>query len=490
MMLPYVCGAKLTRTSTREWQPCAVEGEAIPDAATVRFGFGMSWVEGQLPSGASCSVAAFGSDPTPGIRKVCECLPDSNGNSFMDRNDFGVKWSRCAAEGENCQCSTTIRFGAGLRWNAVDAKQVRAAVTRADPDADQNEPVACEAESFGGDDPAPGSKKECWCEQSHAPLPQEKVAIVMLSRHPPDVNSWLKYHLNYMKVDHIFMEVEDTPAFDTIWNSLPSDIQQKVTVTKAPPTGTATDSRPRDDYETLQARQVKAMQLARDNARRLGIQWLIHIDDDELLYTPLQRPIGQILGSMPDGFDQAYIPNVEAVYPSAEIKSCFTETHQANVNRYKFVSYANGKAAVRLANPVLFPAGPHQWRTTGNLEPNSIHLDQEPFGAPMMVVHYESCPFSRWEDKFWELGNTPPEKVSKIPFPFYKDSINTMQHCRPSKGGKPAFVALRTDKRARCNEASLRKFWENHKSIKNPKLARADYMTINIPWSQILGLGQ
>ena len=78
--------------------------------------------------------------------------------------------------------------------------------------------------------------------------------------------------------------------------------------------------------------------------------------------------------------------------------------------------------------PVLeaYPAGPHQWRNAKNQELPSVHLDQaccvfvgfvtldvrrsradqvpgfvllqEPFGPALMVIHYESCPFSRWQD--------------------------------------------------------------------------------------------
>ena len=90
------------------------------------------------------------------------------------------------------------------------------------------------------------------------------------------------------------------------------------------------------------------------------------------------------------------------------------------------------------------PAGPHLWRDGLNQDLQSVHMDQvclfvclfgwlvgwlvgclvglfasktkevvvvfqgdkgsqrdelkEPFGPPIMVVHYESCPFSRWQD--------------------------------------------------------------------------------------------
>jgi len=171
------------------------------------------------------------------------------------------------------------------------------------------------------------------------------------------------------------------------------------------------------------------MERARTLAAKLGIDWLVHIDDDELLYSPTQRRVGEVLAAVPRVFRQAYVPNVEAVYESSNVKNCFSETREVNTNPYAFNSYANGKSAVRVASDDLIPAGPHQWKSTTGLDVSSVHLDREPFGAPLLVLHFESCPFVRWEDKFWELGNTSPDKVQAIPFQFYRESIARFQRC-------------------------------------------------------------
>ena len=42
---------------------------------------------------------------------------------------------------------------------------------------------------------------------------------------------------------------------------------------------------------------------------------------------------------------------------------------------------------------------------------------KEPFGPPIMVVHYESCPFSRWQDtKMVEIW----PHIAKMFHPFFK----------------------------------------------------------------------
>lgn len=308
------------------------------------------------------------------------------------------------------------------------------------------------------------------------------VAIVLLSRRAPDLKTWLQYHLDYMGVSHIFMDVEDSPHFDEAWQTLSKADQSRVTVWKASATGGQGDSRPVDDYTTLQSRQLNAMTRAKGACKQMGIEWLIHIDDDELLYAPLHRPIGEILESVPRGFDQAYIPNVEAIYKDANVKSCFTETNKVNMNRYTFVSYANGKAAVRVADDEAIPAGPHQWRTPQGLELSSIHLDAETFGSPLWLVHFESCPFGRWQDKYWELGNTSPQKVNAIPFKFYKQSISRMMHCRNRKEAGESFLE---EKGEECSQTALKDLWTRWKTARNPAIRQQDLMPISIPWDKI-----
>mmetsp|Transcript_59903 Transcript_59903/g.128534 ORF Transcript_59903/g.128534 Transcript_59903/m.128534 type:complete len:510 (+) Transcript_59903:100-1629(+) len=449
------------------WQSCGIEGELIAGQGRVRFGWGLSWVEAELPrTAARCAAETFrGLDPAPSIRKVCQCAASISGGDGGDLvEELGTKWRRCAEEGSVCACPTgAVRFGTGSRW--VSATPGEAAGQ-----------LLCNAASFQGADPSAGEDKECWCEQRHAQPEQGRVAIVLLSRHPADMRRWLWYHLDYMGVEHVFMQVEDTPEFNGTWAALPVAHRQAVTVWRAAPDILqGGEQRPADDYETLQKRQLRAMRRAKTAATALGIEWLVHIDDDELLYTPMHRPVGEVLASLPHGVDQAYIPNTEAVYTSPEVVSCFSQTTQANVNRYTFASYANGKSALRIAATGAVPAGPHMWRTADGLELPSAHLDSEPFGPPLLVIHFESCPFARWEDKFWELGNTSPRKVAAIPFGFYRESIRRMQRCRSRSG-------QRAPDKGPCTEAALRRFWAGWKTEANPALREQDLLPIQIPW--------
>lgn len=382
--------------------------------------------------------------------------------------DMGTTWSKCALEGGRCECpSFVVRYGQGKRW----------VVSKFDSSLASLE---CSSKSFGNLDPESGVKKECWCQKSQQSAESQKVAIVMLTRHPANLKTWLRYHLGFAGVDHVFMSIEDSPELNSTLHELPSSLREKVTSWWSSPSANGPDARPKDDYSTLQARQMAVMERAREMSVQMGISWLFHVDDDELLFSPAHRKIGDILAAMPKGYDQALVPNVEAVYPSAAVKNCFTETKEVNMNRYLFASYANGKSGVRVTNPKARPAGPHAWMTAEGTALPSISLKEEPFGPPLMVVHFESCPFSRWEDKFWELGNTTPDKINAIPFRFYQESITKMQGCRSSSNGTQLLET------AGCSKADLVQLWESWKTGKNPHLQPKDVMPLRIPWTDIL----
>eukprot|EP00931_Biecheleriopsis_adriatica_P074239 TRINITY_DN48343_c0_g1_i1.p1 TRINITY_DN48343_c0_g1~~TRINITY_DN48343_c0_g1_i1.p1 ORF type:complete len:498 (+),score=103.80 TRINITY_DN48343_c0_g1_i1:91-1584(+) len=476
-------GSKIKKVSTQLWKQCAIEGELVGVPGLVRFGWDQDWVEKELPAGATCSLAAFGKDPISGIRKVCECAegppasPAGASLKGLHKEELGQLWERCALENQICRCdSGLLRFGEDNRWVGLE-KGARGGT------------AICNADAFG-EDPSSDHTKECWCALSQKTVQAAKVAIVMLSRHPPDLLTWLRYHLHHVGVQHVFIKAEESPTIEEAMSQLSSDDRSRVTLWKLEAIDslqadllTAHDSRPQDDYTTLQSRQMTTMARAKEESEKMGIDWLIHIDDDELLYAPQHRKIGDLLANMPENFLQAYMPNVEAVYESADVKSCFMETKKVNLNRVAFQSYANGKAAVRIGKGEVRPAGPHQWRDVNNAELNSIHMDKEPFGAPVMVVHFESCPFSRWQDKFWELGNTSPDQVRKIPFPFYRDSITTMQKCKTASSMLLQGDALSS---LGCDESSLKDLWSRWKTALNPRLLDKDFMPISIPWSRII----
>eukprot|EP00397_Hematodinium_sp_SG-2012_P049515 GEMP01057128.1.p1 GENE.GEMP01057128.1~~GEMP01057128.1.p1 ORF type:complete len:404 (+),score=85.42 GEMP01057128.1:100-1311(+) len=367
----------------------------------------------------------------------------------------GALWTRCAAEGDVCACpSGYVRFGFDSSWvvekNAGSSRQ-------------------CSLDAFSlldhNIDPKFGVKKECWCASKLPGTDGPYVATVTLTKDPPDLDLWLRYQLGYLGVAHCFLVVQDSATLNTV-SEMQHRWQNKITVWESD------DLHPANVYHTLMDRQLVAMARAKELARQMNIEWLVHMDDDELLYLPDGAKLSSVFANVPLGVDQVHIPNVEAVYsadplPELNNRECFTRTEKALTNIYKYNSYVNGKPAAR-TSAAIKPGGPHMWTYQKSSAPIKLFgLDSEkPFGAPILLVHYESCPISRWVEKFRRLNlNTHLEDEQKIPFSFYRQSMDIVKHCGEH-----------------LQDCNATKFWIERKTVGAPK----DVMPIVIPWEQIL----
>jgi len=86
------------------------------------------------------------------------------------------------------------------------------------------------------------------------------------------------------------------------------------------------------------------------------------------------------------------------------------------------LAYRNGKSAGRVSEADWH--GPH--RFTGN-----YHV--VPVGRAC-VLHFESCIYDQWRNKFIKHREIIEQKKKDIPFPFYRDSITLFQ--KDHDGGK------------------------------------------------------
>jgi hypothetical protein len=141
------------------WQPCAVEGQycSAPAGATVRFGANGRYVSAAGIGPVDCSNRTFGSDPTPGVPKVCE-YQGAAAPVFPASPTSGV-WQHCAVEGQFCSApnGAIVRFGSNGQYVSTSGTG----------------PVDCSTRAFGSD-PTPGVKKSCQY-QAVAAAPQAQV---------------------------------------------------------------------------------------------------------------------------------------------------------------------------------------------------------------------------------------------------------------------------------------------------------------------------
>lgn len=472
------------------WLACGKEGEeiSVPDdsvVSNIKYGFDGKWVDkpfGDILGAAGpvseaplvCGATVFGSDPYPGVTKQCFCelTPKKQAPPKPAVRKY-ENWTRCAPEGKLCQCSahSEIRFGYGKRWVVTQAGEVQG-------------PVMCDVNSLKMPDPVYNTRKECWCKPDDIKKPSAKVAIVSVTKDPVDLELWLRYHFNYVGIEHLYLQIEETSWLSKYVESLPDHLKKRITFWAGPKAASQDQGqRPQHDYESLQSRQMDAMEKAKLLAQQAKYDWLLHIDDDELIYVPEHQNLGDVLQEIPMQFSQVVVPNVEAVYPN-DGKHCFNSSFEANTNVHTYAGYFNGKPVVRLSDANTYPLGPHRWQNYQGSQPLTYELgQQQPFGPRAMVVHYESCPFQRWEKKFWRLSNTSPDKIKTIPFPFYRESINLMIHCQSfftKVGFKPD-----PNEPPECREDNLHHVWARFKTRENPVFKPWDMLPINIPWNKI-----
>lgn len=226
-----------------------------------------------------------------------------------------------------------------------------------------------------------------------------KKAIALLMRKPVDLPLWLKHHRE-LGFGHFYFRVEDTPGLEEYLKT-----QDDITYEIA-------DSDTQNNYETLQTRQVEFVNKCIEQSN--NISWIFHIDSDELMEGNLE-----FLDELPEDVKILKIQNVEAIYDGSE-KTCFDAKSFVKCFRSGSCrSYANGKAGGRCIKGEVQALGPHDFSYKGIH--NGKNLYEVPF-EQLHVLHYDSCSFGAWAEKFKHLSKKD-NSDDNIPFPYYKESI-------------------------------------------------------------------
>lgn len=228
-----------------------------------------------------------------------------------------------------------------------------------------------------------------------------RVAIVSMMRRPKDIDEWLEYHRS-IGIIRFYIRLEDSEELEEYLIG-----QNDITLEPGKSTG-------KDEYKEIQTRQCTMVDNALKKAREDGMDWLIHIDSDELLDGDIDE-----LAKLSEKVRTIVMNNKEAVYKDIprENDMCF------NAARFKdctdsstgCVSYVNGKAGGRVG-PDVSCFGPHRFR--------SNRTDAEEKTINMTVLHFESCDFNTYKQKFKQIAKDPK---SDIPFPYYNESVAAAQ---------------------------------------------------------------
>ena len=179
------------------------------------------------------------------------------------------------------------------------------------------------------------------------------------------------------------------------------------------------------DYFVQMDRQAVNVACAVERAKAHGIEWLLHVDDDEMLHCPAGAgAMHAALSALPTQCCDAHIKNLEALAPAPTCSKPFEECVTFVASTSKFASYTNGKSFGRVGAPGLRAHGPHHFRGDSL---NGATRDLPPSIA--VVLHYESVAYERWTTKFSELAarhGHDAKILEKLPFPFYRASLSAV----------------------------------------------------------------
>ena len=245
---------------------------------------------------------------------------------------------------------------------------------------------------------------------------KSKVAIITMVNQQPNFDFWLDYHLNHLKIDLVLLRVEDTPEYKPLVKKFGEKINATFHSKK--------EINLKHNYFGQMDRQEIFVNESIEKARKLGIDYVFHIDSDELIYvhpdnnkTPRHQLLRKNLEEVHPDYSCIHIKNFEAVFPNMEDK-CFNTSRFIDCQKGQCLSYANGKSAGRVKHGIKF-RGCHYF--SGKVF--NIGDDK------LAVLHFDSCTYDKWKSKFNLLKDTNDKKLNEIPFPFYKNSIKKMQKC-------------------------------------------------------------
>lgn len=245
-----------------------------------------------------------------------------------------------------------------------------------------------------------------------------RVAITLMTRKPHRFEWWLRYHLS-LGICHVFVHVEDTPELLPLLTS--AEFAPFVTVTHVSE-HTETSNPKNGNYYTLMERQEAQVLRSLDECPRHGIDWLFHIDDDELLH--LEVPFAQLVEEAGPSVTCIVLQNVEAIPQKLAVDCIFAELDLFCLDIHSLLAYANGKSAGRCGFCTWL--GPHRY--TGR----SVIVDAD----RAALLHFESCTYEMWRNKFSKHRHMEARRrvdIDKIPFAFYRESIRLFQACRAAR---------------------------------------------------------
>ncbi|XP_010673146.1 glycosyltransferase-like At2g41451 [Beta vulgaris subsp. vulgaris] len=236
-----------------------------------------------------------------------------------------------------------------------------------------------------------------------------------------DILPWIFYH-RVVGISNFFLFVEGkaaTPSVSEVLESIPGvktiprtrEFEEQQARSRIWNETWLSNAFHRPCNAALFVKQTLNMETAIVMAREAGMEWILHLDTDELLHPAGTREysVRELFNKVPSDVDLVVFLNYEAAVERDNIREPFSEVSLFkrnladlpihNYTNFKFIrktfhgnpnfflTYANGKSAARIQDH-LRPNGAHRWYNYKKV-PKEIHINEA------VVLHYT---YTRYSD--------------------------------------------------------------------------------------------
>jgi hypothetical protein len=291
---------------------------------------------------------------------------------------------------------------------------------------------------------------------------RKNIAIATTTKNPHQLNDWIKYHLN-IGFNKLYIVFDDeNEIYDNIYENdnrvviLYNNDEWKNELSQLPNMDHFLN-----DKKEVMSRQILNFTNVRNYAKLDNIDWLLHIDADELFYNEST--------SLDIIFDNKYsvilFQNYEMIPKHDNYNNCFKEGVDFKINPRIYNAYSNGKSAVRV-NSTAVIGGVH-----------GFHGENNYASQVGKILHYPSCNFDEYINKYKILGKFEDKwwNSVQIPFKFHTESRDIITEC--------AKRELLGETNA-C-ENSVRDYY-NKSNVYNKNISSSDIQTIEFVKNQLL----
>ena len=178
-----------------------------------------------------------------------------------------------------------------------------------------------------------------------------KLGIVSLQRQPPDPFGWVRYHAS-VGVTNFYIWLEDSdelkPQLEAQADQLTSEMG--VPVHMYAEIGRKVDRTTENNYFDILDRQQAFVNRMITQARADGVDWVFHIDDDELLHPRSKATWPEVLQKVDPKCASIHMTNWEGYSPAQPSSPWLTDDavrYMPSACSHLFAAYANGKSASR-----------------------------------------------------------------------------------------------------------------------------------------------